>query len=511
MRLRELIHPSHTLAVHGPLDVEIARVVTDSREVAPGDLFVCLPGYRSEGGEMRADRHEFVADALARGAAALIVERDVAARDGVTVVRVADAWRAAATAAARRFRHPSHELQVVGVTGTSGKTSTTYFVEAVLAAAGRRVARLGTIEYRIGDRVFAAEQTTPEAPVLHGLLRAARDAGCDSAVMEVSSHALELRRVAEVEFDVGVFTNLSHDHLNFHPDLHHYRRAKGRLFEELATGGKRATAVVNVDDPASEYIISVNRGALLTYGVTVPAAVRARDVRTGLWGARFTADTPRGALAITLRHLGEYSVYNALAAIAVGEALGLPLPAIATGLAAAPPVPGRFELVDAGQEFVVAVDYAHKPDALQRLLESARRLGPRRIITVVGCGGDRDRGKRPVMGRIAAALSDCAIITSDNPRSEDPGAIIADIVAGIAADRPHVVEVDRARAIDRAIEMAAPGDIVLIAGKGHEPYQLIAGVKHDFDDRVVARAALAARASRRADSAGRPQTRPSRS
>jgi UDP-N-acetylmuramoyl-L-alanyl-D-glutamate--2,6-diaminopimelate ligase len=493
MRLRELIDPSQVLDARGSLDIDIARISTDSREVTPGDLFVCLPGYRTEGGETRADRHEFIPQACARGAAALLVERDVGTLDGVTVVRVADAWHAVAIAAARFFGHPAQALRVVGVTGTSGKTSTTYFIAAVLEACGQSVARFGTIEYRIGARVLAAGQTTPEAPLLQSLLRAAVDAGCDAAVMEVSSHALELRRVAEVDFDVGVFTNLSHDHLNFHPDMHHYRRAKGRLFEELASGGKRATAVVNLDDPASEYIIGVNCGALLTYGITHPADVRAHDVRADLHGVAFSAETPRGRTPVRLRHLGDYSVYTALAALAVGECFGLPLERVAAGLGAAPPVPGRFELVEAGQDFVVAVDYAHKPDALERLLGSARRLQPRRIITVVGCGGDRDRTKRPLMGRIAAELSDHLVVTSDNPRSEDPQAIIDEILTGVArAGRAAhcVAEVDRARAIAHAVDMAQAGDIVLIAGKGHEPYQLVAGNRLDFDDRLVARAAL---------------------
>ena len=494
MRLRELVDPSQLRAVHGSLDVEVARIVTDSRDVAPGDLFVCLPGYRSAGGETRADRHDFISAALQRGAAALLVEREVAAIDGVTVARVVDAWAAVAVAAARACDHPSRALRVVGVTGTSGKTSTTYFIEAVLAAAGQRVARFGTIEYRLGDRILPAAQTTPEAPLLQSLLRAALDEGCTAAVMEVSSHALELRRVDQIDFDVAVFTNLSHDHLNFHPDMQHYRRAKGRLFEGLGSAGKRATAVVNVDDPASAYILGVNRGAPLTYGIERAADVRARAVRTSLRGAAFSADTPRGTVEVELHHLGDYSVYNALAALAVGESLGLPLDRIAAGLAAAPPVPGRFELVDAGQDFVVAVDYAHKPDALQRLLQSARRLEPRRVITVFGCRGDRDRAKRPVMGRIAVELSDRTIVTSDNPRSEEPQAIVAEILAGARAVDPsgarHVAVVDRARAIADAVALAEPGDIVLIAGKGHEPYQLIAGQRLDFDDRLVARAAL---------------------
>ncbi len=492
--LRALLPAGQVLAVDGSLDIAVGEVVTDSRAVQRGDVFVCLPGYRAEGGETRADRHAFIPAAVAAGAAALVVDRPVPTPEGVVVVRVADTWVAAAAMAAARHGHPSHGLAVIGVTGTSGKTSTTYFIDAVLGAAGRRVARLGTIDYRIGDATRPAAQTTPEAPLLQALLREAVDAGCTAAVMEVSSHALALRRVAAVEFDVAVFTNLSQDHLNFHPDLHHYRRAKGRLFEELASGGKRGTAVVNVDDPHSGYIIDVNRGALVTYGVAHDARVRARDIAIGLHGVRFTAETPRGRLPVALPHLGTFSVYNALAAVAVGEALGLDPAAVAAGLAAAPPVPGRFELVDAGQPFVVAVDYAHKPDALERLLESARHLHPRRVITVVGCGGDRDRGKRPIMGRIAAMQSDLVVITSDNPRSEDPRAIIDEICAGVqavdGAAARCLVEPDRARAIDLAIARAEPDDIVLIAGKGHEPYQLIAGVKHAFDDRVVARDAL---------------------
>ena len=495
--LRALLPADRVVAVCGSLDVHVERVVTDSRAVRPGDVLVCLPGYRSEGGETRADRHDFIPAALAAGATALVVDREVSAPPEVVVARVADVWTTVADMAAALHGHPSHQLTMVGVTGTSGKTSTTYFIDAVLAAAGHRVARLGTIDYRFGDRTVAAAQTTPEAPLLQALLREAVEAGCSAAVMEVSSHALELRRVAAVEFDVAVFTNLSHDHLNFHPDMHHYRRAKGRLFEELSSGGKRGTAVVNIDDAHGDYIVDVNRGGLVTYGVTRDAMVRARDVSMTLAGVRFAATTPRGTLDVRLRHLGAYSVYNALAALAVGESLGLPLDVIEGGLAAAPPVPGRFELVDAGQDFVVAVDYAHKPDALERLIESARALRPRRLITVFGCGGDRDRAKRPVMGRISAAGSDLTVITSDNPRGEDPAAIVAEIAAGARAAAAEgervVVEVDRAAAIALAIERAGPGDIVLIAGKGHEPYQLVAGVRHDFDDRLVARAALRGR------------------
>jgi UDP-N-acetylmuramoyl-L-alanyl-D-glutamate--2,6-diaminopimelate ligase len=495
--LHDLIDPQWVLGAHGRLDVPIARIVTDSRQVSAGDLFVCLPGYRTEGGEVRADRHDFISVALQRGAAALLVERKIEPIPGVTVVRVADAWAAVAEVSCRYYGDPSRQLLVVGVTGTSGKTSTTYFIEAVLQAAGHRVARFGTIEYKIGDVVLPAVQTTPEAPVIQALLRRACDAGCTAAVMEVSSHALELRRVGGIAFDVAVFTNLSQDHLNFHPDMHHYVRAKGRLFEELSSGGKCATAVVNVDDPASEHIVRVNRGSILTYAIDDRAAtIRAQGISATLRGATFTARTPQGSAAISLGHLGEYSVYNALAAVAVGHAVGVNVDAIRAGVGATPPVPGRFELIDEKQGFVVGVDYAHKPDALRRLLESARRLGPRRIITVFGCGGDRDRGKRPLMGRIAIELSDYVVVTSDNPRSEDPRAIVDEILTGVRPLDPtgerHAVEIDRRKAIHHAVRSAGPDDIVLIAGKGHETYQLVGGIHHDFDDRVEAIAAIRA-------------------
>jgi UDP-N-acetylmuramoyl-L-alanyl-D-glutamate--2,6-diaminopimelate ligase len=495
--LSELLRGVSATVLRGTLDTPVRTVASDSRSVEPGDVFVCLPGYRTEGGELRADRHDFIAGAVERGATALVVERDIVLPHGVTVVRVADCWSAIAAMACQFFNHPSLALTVIGVTGTSGKTSTTYFIESVLAAAGIRTARFGTIEYRFGDTVLPAVQTTPEAPELQRLLRLAVDRGFQAVVMEVSSHALELRRVGGIGFDVAVFTNISQDHLNFHPDMHHYLRAKGRLFEELGSGGKAATAVVNTDDRCGAHIMEVNRGALLTFGSDQPADVAAREVETGLAGTRFVATTPAGELAVQLPHLGDFHVHNALAAIAAGVALRVDLAAIRRGLAATPPVPGRFELVECSQGFKVAVDYAHKPDALERLLRSARALHPRCILTVFGCGGDRDRGKRPVMGRIAAELSDLVIVTSDNPRSEPPQQIIDEIMAGARqVDGFNVrvsVEPDRGRAIGAAIRLAQPDDLVLIAGKGHESYQLFADRRVHFDDREEARRALRTR------------------
>lgn len=479
----------------GRIDVPIREVRTDSRCVEPGDVFVCLPGYRTEGGETRADRHEFAPEALARGAVALVVERPIAVPDGTTLIRVDNAWAAAAALADARFGHPSRDLTMIGITGTCGKTSTSYFVAAVLAAAGRRCARFGTIDYQFGPRHVPARQTTPEADELQRMLREAVDADLDTCVMEVSSHALELRRVGGVEFDAAVFTNLSQDHLNFHPDMHAYLRAKGRLFQELASGGKSATAIVNVDDPHADHIVAVNRGALLTYGLGPRCDVRGEALCTGLDRTSFRLATPHGTAEVQLRHLGTYQVHNALAAAGVGIAFGVGLDAIVAGLEAAPTVPGRFEIIDAAAPFRVAVDYAHKPDALARLLESARALNPQRLIVVFGCGGDRDRGKRSVMGRIAAEQADIAIVTADNPRSEDPNAIIDEIVAGMhgASRATCHVEPDRAAAIAFAVSIAGPGDLVVIAGKGHETYQILGDRRIEFDDREHARRALDAR------------------
>jgi UDP-N-acetylmuramoyl-L-alanyl-D-glutamate--2,6-diaminopimelate ligase len=493
-RLSDLLRGIPAECIAGDFDVPVRAIASDSRAVEPGDVFVCLPGYRTEGGEARADRHEFIPMALAQGATALVVERDIAAAAGITVARVSDCWHAIAAMACEFFDHPSRALTMVGVTGTSGKTSTTYFIESVLRSAGIATARLGTIEYRFGDTVVAAKQTTPEAPELQRLLRQAVDGGFKAVVMEVSSHSLELRRVGGVAFDVAVFTNLSQDHLNFHPDMRHYLRAKGRLFEELESGGKAATAVVNADDENSAYIVRMNRAALLMYGINSPADITARDIETSLRGTRFVAVTPVGELAVQVSHVGEYHVANALAAIAAGLALRLNAADVGAGLAAAPPIPGRFERVDCGQDFTVAVDYAHKPDALERLLRSARALRPHRLLTVFGCGGDRDRGKRPLMGRLAAELSDLAVVTSDNPRSEEPQRIIAEIMSGVRQvagwEKRVLTEVDRARAIDLAVALAEPHDLVVIAGKGHETYQLFADRHILFDDREQARAAL---------------------
>jgi len=429
--------------------VEIAELAYDTRAVAPGALFFCVRGSRSDG-------HDRGVDAVARGAAALVVERPL----DVTVPQlvVADARRAMAPAAVAFFRDPSRELDVAAVTGTAGKTTTTYLLHEILRADGRRPGLLTNLERRVGEDVRPASLNTPEAIELQRLFREMVDAGNASCAMEATSHASVQGRLDGVRFAVLVFTNLAHEHLDFHRTMEAYFAAKGRLFAQAER------AVINVGDP---------------------------------WGRRLAAelddpvvfDADRDALDANLKLRGRFNLENALAAAAAARALGIGEDAIRDGIEAVDGVPGRLEFVDEGQPFAVIVDYAHKPASLERVLHEARRLSDGRVICVFGCGGDRDREKRPLMGRIGRDLADVAIVTSDNPRSEDPLAVIDEIVAGA----PELeVEPDRRAAIARAIESGREGDVVLIAGKGHEQGQEIAGVTHPFDDREVARDVLRA-------------------
>ncbi|HVS84617.1 MAG TPA: UDP-N-acetylmuramoyl-L-alanyl-D-glutamate--2,6-diaminopimelate ligase [Gaiellaceae bacterium] len=427
----------------------------DARTVEPGALFFCVPG-------LRADGHDFAADAVARGAVALVVERRLPL--DVPQVVVPDARAAMAPAADVFFGEPTKELQVAGVTGTSGKTTTSFLLFAILAAAGRRPGLLGTIEARVGGERRAVQRTTPEAIDLQRIFREMLDAGDRSCAMEASSHASALHRLDGTRFAVLVFTNLSQDHLDFHSDMEDYFQAKRRLF----VTEPRPLAVVNVGDAYGRRLAE-----------ELPDAIG------------FSADEPGALAGIELKLRGRFNVENALGALHAARVLGIEDDAIKRGLESVRGVPGRFEAVDEGQPFTVVVDYAHKPGALENVLRAARDLaGGRRVICVVGAGGDRDRGKRPQMGRLASELADVAIVTSDNPRSEDPDAIIAEIVAG--AECGVEVVPDRAEAIARALELAAPGDVVLIAGKGAEQGQEIAGRITPFDDRDVARDALRA-------------------
>ena len=468
------------LAAHG--DVAVSGIASDSRVVRPGDLFIAYRGFEADG-------HEYIAPALAKGAAAVVFDdpRHETTVEGVPWARVADARRACAELAATWFGDPSAELLLAGVTGTNGKTTTTFFIDAILAAAGMRGCVLGTLGYGpVEDRV-EAPRTTPDAIELQRWLRRMADEDCDGVAMEVSSHSLVLSRPWRCAFDAVVFTNLSQDHLDFHPDLDSYLDAKLLLFTEYASDErKRTVGAVNLDDPFGPRLAAGARCPIIGFGLGPECDVRAVEPAMGAAGSRFTLALPGGRVPVELKLPGAFNVYNALAGAAAGHALAIEPEAIAAGLEAMTAVPGRFERVDAGQRFEIVVDYAHTPQALDNVLRVARQLEPARLICVFGCGGDRDPDKRPRMGHIATELADFTIITSDNPRSEEPMAIIEAISAGVVGES-YAVEPDRRAAIRMALEMARPGDLVLIAGKGHEGYQIFADRTIDFDDRQVAR------------------------
>jgi UDP-N-acetylmuramoyl-L-alanyl-D-glutamate--2,6-diaminopimelate ligase len=463
----------------GP-DVEVVALAYDNRAVVPGTLFFCVPGFTRDG-------HDFAPDAVARGAAALVVQRPLGL--GVPELVVDDVRAAMARAAARLHGDPTAELDVVGITGTSGKTTTTYLVRRLLEAAGRPCGLLGGVSAVIGGEERAAVRTTPEAIDLQATFRAMVEAGDRACAMEVSSHALELRRVDGIHFAIAAFTNLSQDHLDFHPGMEAYFAAKLRLFEEFDIG----RSIVVVDDEWGRRLASELPGAT-TVSLERPAGWRALDLRVQLGGSAFTVRSPAGEAAVELSLRGRFNVANALVAMAAGDALGLELGEMAEALRDVVPVPGRVQAVEEGQGFAVLVDYSHKPGALEKVLQTARELASGRVLVVFGAGGDRDRAKRPLMGEIAARLADRVVVTSDNPRSEPPEAIIDEIYAGIPAQAFHVErEVDRRAAIARAVQLAEPGDVVVIAGKGHEQGQELAGGrKEPFDDVDVAREALRA-------------------
>ncbi|MEL7668028.1 MAG: UDP-N-acetylmuramoyl-L-alanyl-D-glutamate--2,6-diaminopimelate ligase [Actinomycetota bacterium] len=445
-----------------------------------GDVFFCVPGFRRDG-------HDFAADAVSRGAVAVVCER--ALEVPVPTLLVPDSRAALARVAARFHGHPSRDLAVVGITGTNGKTTTTYLLDSVLRRAGRRTGVIGTVETRIRDERLSSARTTPESADLQELFARMVTEGVDAVSMEVSSHAIDLHRVDSVRFAVAAFTNLTQDHLDYHHTLEEYWSVKRRLFTDLDVGER----VIDVDDPYGEQLARSLPGAC-TVGRSPSARVRAQNERPAADGTVFDLVIERGTVAVELPLPGAYNVSNALVAAGCALALGIDLDTVAAGLSEAPQVPGRLERVDEGQDFTVLVDYAHTPDSLAKAIAAVRAVTPGRVITVFGCGGDRDPEKRPLMGAAAGAGSDVVVVTSDNPRSEDPVGIILQIEDGLrGADVEHTVEVDRRSAIAYAIGVARSGDAVLIAGKGHEDYQIFADRTIHFDDREVAREELRAR------------------
>ncbi len=488
MHLRELVAGIETRAVVGESSLKLTGLHYDSRQIQPGNAFVAIRGEQVDG-------NHFIGTAQARGALAVLSEAAAPAGHAGAWVQVVNARRALAAASANWFGQPSRELRLVGITGTNGKTTTAFLCESLLRGAGWRTGLLGTIEYHVGDVVIASPHTTPESYDLQQLFRRMVDARCGAAVLEVSSHALAMDRVWTTAFEVAVFTNLTQDHLDYHGTMAAYLEAKRRLFTGTGAGVPRH-AVVNAEDAATAAILRDFGGHIWRFGFGAEAELQASHLRQTPQGIAFQLRGPEGWEAeIVSPLLGRVNALNLLAAIGSGLALGLNREQVVAGVCNLPRVPGRFERVYAGQPFTVVVDYAHTPDALRNVMAMARELVPAggRVITLFGCGGDRDRGKRPLMGRAAGQGSDLVVLTSDNPRSEDPEAILAQAKAGLTdTPIPVHVEVDRRTAIRYAIAQARPGDIVVLAGKGHEDYQILGQQKIHFDDREEALAALTA-------------------
>lgn len=488
MKLRELLRDVPVRATRGDLDAEITAVVADSRLAAPGALFVAIPGLKTDGAK-------FIEGAVAKGAVAVVAET---AADATTAVEVDDARAALALIAANFYGRPADKLSIAGVTGTSGKTTTTKMIEAIFDAAGGPVGLIGTIEYRAGDERLMADRTTPDAVVLQQWFAKMADAGVRNAVMEVSSHALALKRTYGVHFAAAVFTNLSQDHFDFHKDFEDYFAAKRILFDQIDR--TRKTAIVNIDDEYGRRLARELGDCVVTFGRGGDAAIHPIEPFTiDVRGLHGRVATPAGELAIDSRLLGAPNLYNWLGAVGAALAVGIDIPTIEAGIRNLAAVRGRFEYVESDGGPTVIVDYAHKPDALEKLLHAVRDLaGGRRVVVLFGCGGDRDRDKRPKMGEIAARLADQTILTSDNPRSEEPEAILDDIERGMTAGASYLRIADRREAIARTIEEAGEDEVIVIAGKGHEPYQVVGDQVIHFDDREEAELALKSRSEKQA-------------
>jgi UDP-N-acetylmuramoyl-L-alanyl-D-glutamate--2,6-diaminopimelate ligase len=486
MQLKQLVQSIPSAIVDGPLDREITGITFDSRRVTPGMVFVAIPGRNTDG-------HEYIGAAVDRGAAAIVCERAKLMPSRATRIRVPDVREAMGWVARDYYLNPSARLKVIGITGTNGKTTVAFMIKTVLEAAGMSTGLLGTVRYEIGDRVIPASRTTPESLEVHQLMAQMLKAGCEACVMEVSSHALEQKRVLGIEFDVAIFTNLTRDHLDYHGTMENYFAAKKKLFTGLGQGGKKAAAVINIDDAFGARLAGTTKVEVeLNFGLGQSARLRATKIELGPGGSRFVVETDERKFALRLPLIGRHNIYNALAAVGACLALKIDVVRIQAALNKMAAVPGRLEAVPGSQPFGVFVDYAHTDDALRNVLVTLRELAKGRVLLVFGCGGNRDAGKRQRMGRVAAELADFTLITSDNPRNEDPAQIAAEIEEGYRAVRAEAcaVELDRRRAIQQIIGKAEPGDIVLIAGKGHETYQEFEDTVVPFDDRIHALEAL---------------------
>ncbi len=484
MKLETLLQSTETLEVKGPVDIGIEGIAYDSRRVEPGGLFVAVRGHKADGAH-------YIAEALSNGAVAVVSEDELELGAGVVHIRVSCARRALAEIANVFHGDLSRQMKIIGVTGTNGKTTTAYMIRDVLRDGGFLPGLIGTVAYEIGNHALPASRTTPEAPDTHALFRQMREAGCDSAVMEVSSHAIALQRTRGIDFNISVFTNLTQDHLDYHKDMEGYFAVKSRLFHEHEKGEGRSV-VINIDDPWGRRLLAGGgiKAEVLTYGLGEGAELRATDIKVDADKTCFRVSSPWGEARVRLNLLGRFNVSNALAALAVGGLCGIELDRMTQSLGNLWAVPGRLEPVPNRRHKKVFVDYAHTDDALRNVLTTLREICKGKLIVVFGCGGDRDRGKRALMGGVAAELADFSIITSDNPRTEDPGAIVADIIAGFAGKESFEVVLDRRDAIKEGLHKAGRKDILLVAGKGHETYQELKETIIPFDDRETVREIL---------------------
>lgn len=487
LEIRNMWLGGRPIGIESLPDISIEGISYDSRSVGKNFVFVCVAGFRIDG-------NKFIADALQKGASVIVSQKKMDVADDVVFIEVDDSRAALSRLAACFYGYPDRQLRVIGVTGTAGKTTTTYMIKSILEHYGKKAGLIGTITYKVSDEALPSGRTTPESLDLESMFADALAAGVEYIVMEVSSHSLSLHRVDCIEFDQAVFTNLGLDHLDFHNTTEDYLRVKSSLFTQLDLFKEKdgKTAVVNIDDVHSSRILSSTSANKITYGLTKEADVYANPRQLDIDGISFEAFTPKGKMDVRLNIPGRFNIYNALAAIACTMAEGVPLQVIKEGLEDVGSIPGRFERIK-GRDFDVIVDFAHTPESLKNLLETARQLTKKKLIVVFGCGGDRDRSKRPIMGEIAAGLSDYCILTSDNPRTEDPFRIILDIEAGAQKLKhrdEYFVAVDRKEAIERACSEAASGDLVVIAGKGHETYQILGEENIHFDDREIVKEVL---------------------
>lgn len=470
--------------IKGDLYQEVSGISYDSRTVRPGSLFICIKGFKTDG-------HIYIEQAINNGAVAILAQDEVDIPLPVTIIRSLDTRKALPKIAANFYSNPSKKLRLIGVTGTNGKTTITHLIKSILEEAGKKVGIMGTLYAKIGNIEKDLKHTTPEAVEIEQFMSIASEEKTDYVVMEVSSHALDLHRVDELDFNIGIFSNLSQDHLDYHQNMEQYRKAKLKLFKMVSLDDENFN-LVNMDDSNAKYFMESSNARTFTYGINETADVQAINIDISLKGTSFVVKYQDNEFKINMKLVGLFSIYNALAAIALALKENIEPEIIKRALEKVSGVPGRFEQVDCGQEFSVIVDYAHTPDGLENILKTTKQIVENRIITVFGCGGDRDRAKRPLMGEIAARYSDFCIVTSDNPRSEDPQKIIDDIVPGldIVKNSRYAIIVDRYEAIRHALYLAKKGDVVIIAGKGHETYQLIGDKVLDFDDRKVAREIL---------------------